>query len=232
MGLSQQTSRTLQFTQLQTPQNFMETATVIRSTGEIRSLKVEASQKTMALQGDTGQIALADWLFTRLDRLAGSTTTPQAAQLDYRPTQDSDDIVRVFYFKNPAPLLDLQKMTTVIRSLTEIPRAFLSNAAGAFVIRGTQEQMDAANWLFESLDQSSFVDGTTNGHITDSAGENTIHLFSVPRFGSEQELQNFASEMRVAAQMKRVYTYYPLRVIAVRGTPAQIEQAARLASKL
>lgn len=186
----------------------------------------------MTLQGDPAQIALAEWLFTRLDRPAGSTAIPQAAQLDYRPALNSDDIVRVFYFKNPTPEIDIQKLSTVIRSLTEIRRAFLSNAAGAFVARGTQEQMDAANWLFDSLDQPSFIDRATDAHITDSAfGENTIHLFSVPRFGSEQELQNFASELRVATQMRRVFTYYPLRVVAVRSTPAQIEHAARLVGK-
>jgi hypothetical protein len=185
----------------------------------------------MKLQGDPGQAALADWLFIRLDRAAGSMTKPDAAQLDYRPTQGSDDMVRVFYFKNPAPLQDIQRMATVIRSLTEIRRAFVSNAAGAFVVRGTQEQMDAARWLVEALDQPSFVNGANQYRINDAAGEDAIRLFSVPKFGSEEELLSFATELRMATQVRRLFTYYPLRVIAVRSTPAQIEEAARLVNK-
>ncbi len=92
--------------------------------------------------------------------------------------------------------------------------------------------MEAANWLLEALDRPSFVDQTTDGRITDSAfGENTIHLFSVPTFTSEQELQDFTAHLRMATQMGRLFSYYPLRVIAARGTPAQIEHAARLISK-
>ena len=231
MAFSQQTNRTLHFTQLQTGPQFAEAATVIRSIGEIRDLTVDAAQRTTTLQGDPEQAALADWLFSRLDRAAGSMTKLDAGQLDFRPAQGSDDMVRVFYFKNPVPIPEIQRMTTVIRSLTEIRRAFLSNAAGAFVVRGTAEQMDVARWLVEALDQPAFVNGANQYRITDAAGEDTIRLFTVPKVGSEEELQNFASELRMATQMRRVFTYYPLRVIAVRSTPVQIELAARLVNK-
>src|SRR5664279_4684884 len=100
VGFSQETSRTLQFTQLQTARQFAEAATVIRSVGGIRNLTVDASQKAITLQGDPGQVALADWIFPKLDRMAGSTTAPQAAELAYHPAPQSDDLVRVFYFKN------------------------------------------------------------------------------------------------------------------------------------
>ncbi len=70
IGFSQEASRTLQFTQLQTARQFAEAATVIRSVGEIRNLTVDASQRTMTLQGDPSQLALADWIFPKLDRPA------------------------------------------------------------------------------------------------------------------------------------------------------------------
>jgi hypothetical protein len=231
VALSQQTTQTHQFTHLQTPPEFAEAATVIRSIVEIRDLTVNAEDRTMTLQGDAVQAELANWLFSKLDRPAGTMRTPDAAQLDYRPTRGRDDMVRVCYFKNPVAVGAIQEMSTVIRSLTEIRRALVSNAAGAFVVRGTQEQIDAARWLLDALDQPSFSIAWNQYRITDAEGEDTIGLFSVSKFRSEQELQNFAAELRMAIRMKRVFTYYPLRVIAVRSTPAQIELAARLVNK-
>jgi len=230
--LGQPANRTLHFVNLQTGSQFAEAATVIRSIGEIRDLTVDAPTRTMTVQGAPEQIALAGWLFGKLDRTAGTMTEPNAAELDYHPSVDGpDDMVRVFYCKNPALAADIQRMATVIRSLTEIRRAFLSNAAGALVVRGTQEQMGAAKWLVESLDQPSLGFGVNQYRISDGAGENVMRLFSLPKFGSEQELSNFASELRAAAQMRRVFTYFPLRVIAVRSTPEQVENAARLVSR-
>jgi hypothetical protein len=231
IALSQQTTQTHQFSHLQTPPELTEAATIIRSIAEIRDLTLNAAERTITLQGDPGRAELAYWLFSKLDSPVGTMRTPDAAQLDYRPTRGKDDMVRVFYFKNPAAFGGIQEMSTVIRSLTEIRRALVSKAAGAFIVRGTQDQLDAARWLFDALDQPSFSIASNQYRITDTEGEDTIRLFSVPKFGSEQELQNFAAELRTAIQIKRVFTYYPLRVIAVRSTPTKMEQAARLVNK-
>jgi citrate lyase beta subunit len=125
-----------------------------------------------------------------------------------------------------------QEAAVVTRSLIEIRRFFISNAAGAFVVRGTREQMDAARWLVEALDRQSFTTAINEYRITDTAGEDTIRLFLVSKFNSPEELQNFAVELRQATQMRRVFVYNPLRVIAVRSTPAQVKQAESIVNKL
>ncbi|MEP6535588.1 MAG: hypothetical protein ABJF23_09740 [Bryobacteraceae bacterium] len=232
VALSQPANTTLHFLNLQTGPQFAEAATVIRSIAEIRDLRVDASERTMTMLGSPEQAAIAGFLFGRLDRTSGTMTMPDAAELDFRPSADGvDDMVRVFYWKNPKPAEDIQRMTTVIRSLTEIRKAFLSNAAGGFVVRGTQEQVDAAKWLVENLDQPSLRLRINQYRVSDAAGENVLRLFSVSKFGSEEELKNFASALRVATQMRRVFAYYPLRVIAVRSTPAQIENAERMVDR-
>src|SRR5262245_25410831 len=133
IALCQQTTHTLQFTQLQTPPQLTEAATIIRSIGEIRDLNVDVTTKTIRMSGDTGQLALADWLLSRLDRLPNNTAAAESA---YRAA-DGDDITRVFYFKHPATSTNMQQMATISRAITEIRRAFLSNAAEALVVRGT-----------------------------------------------------------------------------------------------
>jgi hypothetical protein len=228
----QQTDLTLQFTKLQTPPQFAESATVIRSIGEIRQLNVDATARTITLHADRAQAALADWLFGKLDRMREGKPPADPSELVYRPAPDIDDIVRVFYFQDLAALPEIHERATIIRALTEIRRAFISNVAGAFVVRGTQVQIEVAGWLFVALTRASFPDAPKQHRIADAAGEDTIRLLPVPKFGSEEELQSFATELRMATQMRRVFTYYPLRLIAVRSTPAQVEHAAKLVSQL
>jgi hypothetical protein len=184
--LGQQTTRTLQFRHLQTPPQFAEAATVIRSIGEIRNLRIDAAQRTVTLTGDAAQASLADWLFPKLDRSAGSEPGADLRQLQHRPAQTDDDVIRVFYFQNCALQSNTQSIATVIRSLTEIRRAFLSNAANAFVVRGTQEQIDITAWLVDAFDKPSFVAQTNQHDITDPVGENMIRLFVVPKFARKK----------------------------------------------
>jgi hypothetical protein len=227
IALGQQTERTLSFRNLQSAADFAETATVIRSIGEIRDLRVNAADRSITLYGDPGQAALADWLFTKLDRASDDLTIPDSGQLDYRPMLDADDLVRVLYFRYSKAPENIHQMATVVRSLTEIRRAFVAIAAGAFVVRGTQDQMDAAKWLVDSLDKAGLGTGS-HEYRMGGTGENTIGLLPAPTVASNEELKNIASELVLATQSRHVFTYYPLRIIAVRSTPGKIQEAAKI----
>ena len=98
IGLSQPVERVFPFTQLRTPAQIAETATLIRSIGEIRDLTADAAQRTMTVRGDPAQTALAAWLFSKLDRDAAGGATADTTPLDYRPETAGDDLVRLFYF--------------------------------------------------------------------------------------------------------------------------------------
>ena len=137
--------------------------------------------------GDTGQLALADWLLPRLDRLPDTAATG-AAEPDYR-APEGDDVTRVFYFTHPATSANMQQMAVITRSVTEIRRAFVSNAAEAFVVRGTNEQLDVARWILGTLDRPSLASDQGREHrIRDEVGEDTIRVFFLPKFGSPEEL--------------------------------------------
>ena len=227
IGLSQPAERVFAFTQLRTPAQIAETATLIRSIGEIRDLTTDAAPRTMNVRGDPAQAALAEWLFSKLDRDAAGGATADITPLDYRPETGGDDLVRVFYFQAPMPHADVNELATVIRSILDLRHAFVSNAAGAFAVRGTQERMDAAKWLFDALQQR----GGTSYRINDAAGHNTIRVFALAETVSKPELQSMAAEVRMTTLIKRIYGYYPRRAIAMRGTYAQTEQAAGLIGK-
>jgi hypothetical protein len=224
IAVGQQIDRTLPFRNLQSTPDFAEAATVIRSIGEIRDLQVNAAERSLSLHADPEQVAFADWLFTKLDR--NDEPIPGPGPLDYRTTQGSSDLIRVVYFRYLKTPEDIRQLSTVVRSLTEIRRAFVSIAAGAFVARGTQDQMDAASWLIDSLDKPELGTGTKEYRMGGN-GEDVIGLLHVPAASSE-ELQNFGSQVVLATQSRYVFTYYPLRVIAIRNTPAKLQEAAKV----
>ena len=118
-----------------------EPATLIRSIGEIRDLTTDTAQRTMTIRGDPAQAALAEWLFGRLDREAAGGANADTAPLVYRPATVGDYLVRGFYFAAPIANADVNELATVIRFILDLRKAFVSTAAGAFAVRGTQDRL-------------------------------------------------------------------------------------------
>lgn len=64
-----------------------------------------------------------------------------------------DYVVKVFYIKNATTVQELQEISTTVRSVTEIRRAFTYNAQNAILMRGTADQMALAEKLIADLDK-------------------------------------------------------------------------------
>ncbi len=64
-----------------------------------------------------------------------------------------DYVVKVFYIKNATLLQELQEISTTVRSVTEIRRAFTYGAQNAILVRGTADQVALAEKLILDLDK-------------------------------------------------------------------------------
>ncbi len=64
-----------------------------------------------------------------------------------------DYVVKVFYIKNATLLQELQEISTTVRSVTEIRRAFTYGAQNAILVRGTTDQVALAEKLILDLDK-------------------------------------------------------------------------------
>lgn len=64
-----------------------------------------------------------------------------------------DYVVKVFYIKNATTVQELQEISTTVRSVTEIRRAFTYNAQFAILVRGTADQVALAEKLIQDLDK-------------------------------------------------------------------------------
>ncbi|MEJ7606964.1 MAG: cohesin domain-containing protein [Bryobacteraceae bacterium] len=64
-----------------------------------------------------------------------------------------DYVVKVFYIKNATTVQELQEISTTVRSVAEIRRAFTYNALNAILLRGTADQISLAEKLINDLDK-------------------------------------------------------------------------------
>lgn len=64
-----------------------------------------------------------------------------------------DYVVKVFYIKNATTVQELQEISTTLRSVTEIRRAFTYNAQYAILVRGTADQVNLAEKIIQDLDK-------------------------------------------------------------------------------
>ncbi|MBC7928669.1 MAG: hypothetical protein H7039_23750 [Bryobacteraceae bacterium] len=83
-----------------------------------------------------------------------STNTIFVTNDNVQKRRDYEDyVVKVFYIKNATSVQELQEISTTIRSVTEIRRAFTYNAQYAILVRGTADQVALAEKLVQDLDK-------------------------------------------------------------------------------
>jgi hypothetical protein len=144
--LAQQTDRVVHFTATNSVKDFQEIAGVIHYITDIPQPSVDATEKSLSLQGTPGQIALAEWLFTNLDQ--PTNISPDAAKHEYRVSDTANDVVRVFYLTNPEVPQGMQEIVTAVRSLASIRQVSIYNDLRAVIVRGTSDQINLAEFLF------------------------------------------------------------------------------------
>ena len=232
--------RVLYLVHTQTPQDVQEIGMVIRAVAEIRQLAVDTEQKSLAVRGTTGQIALAEWLSKELDQPPRQQTEAQQAQRtgshEYRLAGGGEDLVRVSRLTHPAGPRELQEIATVVRSTADIRWLFIYNAAGMITVRGTAVKLALAEWLINELDQPAGRQPPTRQgqpplfreYLVESGGDDVARVFYLTSARAPQRLQEIATQIRTLASARRLFTCIPLNAVVMRGTSAQISLAERL----
>lgn len=223
---AQEADRVLHFTATNSPQDFEEIATVIQATTNIPKVPVDTSEQSLTLHGTAEQVALAEWLFTNLDK--PTNVPPSAAKQEYRLSDSADDVVRLFYLKNPEIPRGVQEVATAVRSLVNVRRMFTYNDLRAVAVRGTEEQIRAVEFLFTAMDKPAIQPGQK---LQSSASPefrmtgppfNTVRVFYIPNTKTIRNFQEVATLVRSIMDVRYLFTYNAARAVAVRGTDDQI----------
>jgi len=116
---------------------------------------------------------------------------------------------------------------------------FTYNTQRAIAVRGTSAQLALAEWLFNEIDQprtGASSNASPSYDFQDSApvgsAVGVVRVFYLPHAASVQDLQKIATTIRTTAQIPRVFTFNAPRVLALRGTVDQLQQAGRMLAEL
>ncbi len=128
----------------------------VRSVGDIRRQFTYNALRAVVVRGTPDQAALAEFLFNEIDKpgvgLDVSQRSGRSATYIYRPG-GADSVLKVFYLPNTKTVRDFQELAMAVRTLTSARRMFTYNAPRAVAVRGTAEQIEVADWLFNALDK-------------------------------------------------------------------------------
>lgn len=222
VALGQDATRVFQLHHIQTEQDVQEFATMVRTIADLPQLTVDTAQKSMSLRGTAPQIAIAEFLFTDLDR----ESVPDAMTHEFRVPDGADDVVHVFFAPHTATIQQFQEIATTIRTITEIRRVFTYNAPRALAVRGTADQIAAATFLIHELDQPSDAKRADSYQykMVDTAnhGETQVRVFYLPYAATIQDFQEVATTIRTIGEVRRIFTYNSARALIVRGTTDQL----------
>jgi len=130
-------------------ENLRELAVLVRSVANTPMLFTTARPLSVAVRGTAEETGLADWLLERLDEptsgAAGAAQAQNEAKQEFRIFGDT---VRLFYLRN-ATIQAFQDVASEIRTAARGPKVFTYNPLGALAVRGTTDQITAAQNLID-----------------------------------------------------------------------------------
>lgn len=286
LALSAQSERTLTFSQTD-EKDRAQTATVIRSIASPAGL--EANSGSLTVRGSEEVVALAAWLFERLDgrkaraeetfpmgseevrlfplraghtpRMVSEVTTALRAALDPRrlfghenagviairepaalvaqlawmlrqiqgegsgeprlKVAEPESVLRIYTLMlDPRPA---QEVATITRSLLDVRRILTVTGWGRMMARGTPAQVRAADWLVAALQNHADAQ-----YSMGEGEEPAVRVFALHQVENGQEL---AVKVRQATGVRRLVLQTSPALLAVRGTPQQMEEVAKLLAR-
>ncbi|MBM3728631.1 MAG: hypothetical protein FJW40_24800 [Acidobacteria bacterium] len=124
-----------------------------------------------------------------------------------------------------------QEIATIVRTMAEPEFVMAPAGSATLALRGTPASVTLGAWLVAQLDQPP---GSRPPSETAAAGQPAefVRVFYLAHTGTVQGLQEIATIVRSAGDIRRVFTYNALRAIVVRGTEAQVALSSWLIEKL
>jgi hypothetical protein len=222
----------------ETMQRFQEVSMAVRNIGDIRRQFTYNALRAVVVRGTPDQAALAEFLFNEIDKpgvgLDVSQRSGRSATYIYRPG-GADSVLKVFYLPNTKTVRDFQELAMAVRTLTSARRMFTYNAPRAVAVRGTAEQIEVADWLFNELGKPSNPQetpgqvgtGPTEYRPT-TASDDVLRVYYLRHAQTAQRLQEIAMQAQALTRQRTALPYDPAQAVIVRGTSAEIALADRL----
>lgn len=233
--------RTLNFTHAGTPQACQEIGNAIRTMTGVQQAAIDDALKSVTVRGTAGQVAFAEWLFRELDKPAGGQPRDSGTH-EFRAPGDSDSVARVFYLAYVKTPQNLQELVNTIRTVADIQYMFPNIAQQAIALRATPAQVAMVEWLVNALDisqdgrpaatqrrQAATYPYPAPPRVLPSGapdpswrvGDTIVRVSYMADTDTPQGIQEIVNAIRTVAEIQRMFPYFGVKAIVLRGTAAQ-----------
>ncbi|MEZ5401700.1 MAG: hypothetical protein R2729_18650 [Bryobacteraceae bacterium] len=218
----------LRFVHIASEPAMSETATIFRAVAEVSDVAFDGSARELVFQATGNSRTLAVWIHGELDRPAAAQRGRIAEFLN--PEAGSDWATRIFFTGRAGDPQSLHELATAIRGTIGIRRVFASAAFGAIIVRGTEKQTEAAQWLLGELGADPPAGSPRQFDLNEREG--IVRVVKVKRHTAPAELQELATLIRAAMMLRYIFTVNAIHAIVVRGTPESLDGAQWFASRI
>jgi hypothetical protein len=145
-------------------------------------------------------------------------------------TQPAPGPEKLLHFAHTVEPRNIQEIIQVVRGTLQLPQSTFDETQRALAIRGTKDQIAAAQWLFTELDRTPIVPrqhSSNHGYVLPGEKEGTIRIFYDAHSADMREFQELAQLVRTIPEMRWTFTYNALNAIVVRGTPRKSDWPSR-----
>ncbi len=210
-------------------QDFAEVVTGILTIGDLRYVARYTSHRALVIRANREGIDLVEWLLTEmnLDSPQQTYVFPKSGP----EVQRGENYVRLFRFPRAKDAQQFNEAQTMIRTLTDTRRVYPYISKRVIFLRGTEEQIDMSRWVLAQIDKElPLAQKSNSSDYTTKAGD-VMRMFYFSAAMPLQTFQETQTAIRKATEVRRTYPYASVRTLAMRGTAAQIAQAAALAAQ-
>lgn len=217
-----------------TPQEFNEVMTAVRTITDIRRVFGQVAHRAVVVRATEEAVNAADWLLAEMmrDSPTGELIYPRKPD---RPNVE-DNHIRVLRYPRAKATQDFNEAMTMIRTLTDCRRIFGYLGKQEIVLRGTREELAAADWLLSQLDRdlpasAPQVSGEFPAPYQVAANQpkEVLRLFYFTGADTDQTLVARATAIKEQAGVRRIFYTANPRVLGVGGTADQLAKIELIA---
>jgi hypothetical protein len=209
-------------------QAFQQIVNAIRVLPELTKVFPSFTKAAIAVRGTADQLALAEWLFKQLDQLPAPPGQPRAEQQFHSALSQLPE-VRVLYFAHATTAPEQQPIVNAVRVVPQLTHVFPVASQGAIAMSGPANLIALAEWLFGQVDLPGPAMAAKNSAPYElAAGSDVAQVFFLPGSTMAESFQETVNTVRAINSNMHAFANSLTCTLAVRGTPAQLTQAAQI----
>jgi hypothetical protein len=206
------------------PQVLSELVNASRTVPEITEMYPVSQANAIVARADQDKLDKAEWILRQLELPAAQDRPVAKSQLaSPHVTQE----LRVLYTREALPAPAFQEIVSVIRAIPPVMKVFPVTSKGAVAVAGPADEIALGEWLFQQLDRPA-PDPSLGSPSHDAPSGDTVQVFFMRASLTEENLRDAVNRLRGVTRPYRVLSCSASRAIVVRGTPAELSQAAEI----